>query len=250
MIPAAAEPLHIAPGRDPGGAAIALLTTPFELTNTQLEQKLARDGEGVAIGWDFSKRPKRSDTGGPQAAGYNPPDIANILARSANMRLVLSFIDPLRPATWAQAVSFVARTPARIVVIPYSSANEAEWATFRAAAEHFPDLLFVVPVSLPNGAHPGALSYPAAFHLSNVLSVAISAGSKGDVAVVGQQGALSSEQALALTAKTLLSCQGDQNATENLSKLDALALLQNLAPQSDQSAQKQITFKPCAAALN
>ena len=48
----ASEP-KVPPGLDPGGVAIALLGDGVDYTKPELAKRLARDGEGDLIAWDF-----------------------------------------------------------------------------------------------------------------------------------------------------------------------------------------------------
>ena len=47
------------PGRDPGGMAIALVTTGIDYTVPEVAQRLARDGEGELIGWDLEDQDRK-----------------------------------------------------------------------------------------------------------------------------------------------------------------------------------------------
>jgi len=257
--PVGAEPLNVAPGSDPGGVAVAVITTPFALGSKSISQSLARDGEGVAIGWDFSKRPKSSETNADLPTPQTVPQVITVLTGGSKTRLVPAFVDRLRPSTWAQAVAFIARTPARIVMIPFATNTEADWIAFRAAAEHFPDLLFVVPArSSDNNAEeeaktPGALSYPAQFHLSNVLSVSATANPNADIVLALPSDKAATDVALGVTIKTLLLCPSQNEITEPaMSKLEALAKLGTLGTSQTKTAPQQgsQSVTPCAKALN
>ncbi len=227
--PILAEPLNVAPGSDPGGTAIAVITPPFHLVDSDVSHKLARDGEGVAIGWDFSKRPKSSEGGSAIQDTAAAPEIVRTLAGRQNIRIVSAFIDRLRPASWAQAVAFVAQTPARIVVVPFATAAENDWVAFRAAAEHFPNLLFILPAQSTDKVDKGetatgdGLAYPAAFHLANVLSVSTRSLADTDVVLTTPSPA-TTDAALALAVNTLLFCPSTHETTQPpMSKLEAMA---------------------------
>ena len=43
----------VPPGTDPGGTAIALIAHGVDYTDPEIAPRLARDGEGDIIGWDF-----------------------------------------------------------------------------------------------------------------------------------------------------------------------------------------------------
>lgn len=262
--PVLAEPINVKPGQDPGGTAIAILSPPISLTSPEVVQKLARDGEGVAIGWDFSKRPKSSDDQANTSAQSRGASLASTLAAHGGVRLVPVFVDPLRPATWAQAVAFVAQTPARIVLVPFATTTDTDWIAFRAAAEHFPNLLFVVPAHATTGVANGtplddvqdrdgaSAVYPAALQLANVLNVGRVASKDTDVVVATGEPGASLETALALTATSLLFCPPDKaGPSPEFTKVQALAKLGDLGtPQQNDAthAPSSLTFRPCADA--
>ena len=256
-----AEPLNVAPGSDPGGSPVSIVSPPFSLGSAAIQEKLARDGEGVAIGWDFSQRPKSSGTGTHDKTEHHVPQIVTALIARSKLRLVPAFVDRLRPSTLAQAIAFIARTPARIVIIPFATNIEADWIAFRAAAEHFPNLLFVVPAQISNRQSgendvntENELGYPAKFHLPNVLSVSTLARSDADVILAVPSKTTTSDVALAVTVKALLFCTptAGEIPTAVISKLEALAKLGTLhTPQTNRSsAQGPSPITPCADALN
>jgi hypothetical protein len=109
---------------------------------------LARDGEGELIGWDLvdnDNRPFRRSEGASAASASGGDGTA--LARAVGApgrRIVPVRIDAADPGSIARAVAFVARTPARIVVVPMWSARQGDWEPFRQAALHFKDLVHQV----------------------------------------------------------------------------------------------------------
>src|SRR5262245_7664271 len=165
------------PGRDPGGVAIALLTTGIDYTLSNVARGLARDGEGELIGFDLVDRDNRPF--GDSSRAQTPPHwggdgttlAGNILDPTIGARLVPVRVDPREPASLARAVAFIARTPARIVVLPMWGPRKEDWQPFRQAAEHFPQLLFVVAAGDDGKDLDKEPVYPAAFALPNVLVV-------------------------------------------------------------------------------
>jgi hypothetical protein len=159
----------VPPGRDPGGVAIALLSTGIDYTSPQLAQRLARDGEGELIGWDVEDRDRqpfdrsRGDTR-PEWGGDSTA-IAGYLGGDGT-RLVPVRVNPADPVSLARAVAFVAKTPARVAILPIWGAEREAWEPFRQAASHFKDVLLIVPAG--EGSEP---VYPAALGLDNVLLV-------------------------------------------------------------------------------
>lgn len=160
----------VPPGRDPGGMAIALICSGVDYTLPTLAQRLARDGEGELIGWDLEDLDRKPFD---RSRGMARPEwggdgtlLASLLLGAAGVRLVLVRADPGNPLSLARAIAFVAQTPARVAVLPIGSAEGADWTPFRQAAQHFKDVLIIVPAGTA-----AAPAYPAALGLVNVLAV-------------------------------------------------------------------------------
>jgi subtilisin family serine protease len=159
------------PGRDPGGVAIAVLSTGIDYTRPELAGRLARDGEGELIGWDFVDddnrpyAPSPNDT--PASWGGDGTRIATRLTAVTNVRLVPIRIAPSKPATLAHAIAFAAKTPARVLLVPMGNDQANAWESFRLAAAKHPDLLIVTAA----GGWSGGTFFPAAFKLDNLLVV-------------------------------------------------------------------------------
>jgi hypothetical protein len=161
-------------GRDPGGVAIALVGGGIDYTLPAVAQRLARDGEGELIGWDLEDKDRKPFD---RSRGNTRPEwggdgtvLASVLLGTPGARLVPVRIDPVNPMSLARAIAFIAQTPARIAVLPVLGAAAEDWTPFRQAAQHFRNLLIIVPAGTEAGS-----AYPAALGLENVL--AIEAGS-------------------------------------------------------------------------
>ncbi len=137
----ASEP-KVPPGLDPGGVAIALLGDGVDYTKPELAKRLARDGEGDLIAWDFVDNDIR-----PYAkAGQSTVDAEYLIAASAGVSLVI-VKEPAggNPAAIGHMSTFVVRTPARIVAWPDGRPERVDWPVLFQAAQRFKDRLFVVP---------------------------------------------------------------------------------------------------------
>jgi hypothetical protein len=86
-------------------------------------------------------------------------------------RLVPVRVDPRDPLSFARAVAFIARTPARIVAVPMWGPNKADWEPFRQAAERFAHILFVAAAGDEGRDLDKEPAYPAALGLGNMLVV-------------------------------------------------------------------------------
>jgi len=137
----ASEP-KVPPGLDPGGVAIALLGDGVDYTKPELAKRLARDGEGDLIAWDFVDNDIR-----PYAkTGQSTADAEYLIAASAGVSLVI-VKEPAggNPAAIGHMSTFVVRTPARIVAWPDGRPERVDWPVLFQAAQRFKDRLFVVP---------------------------------------------------------------------------------------------------------
>jgi len=153
------------PGRDPGGVAIALLTTGIDYALPHIAQRLARDGEGELIGFDLVDNDNRP------FGGDGTTLATHLLDPAIGARLVPVRVDPHDPASLARAVAFIAQTPARIVVVPMWGQRKEDWRPFQQAVEHFSQLLFVVAAGDDGRDLDRDPVYPAALALPNVLVV-------------------------------------------------------------------------------
>lgn len=161
-------------GLDPGGVAIAILSTGIDYRAADIAQRLARDGEGDLIGWDLVDRDNRPFNGAaaetPAALGGDANSLIRAIGRSGR-RVVPVRIDASDPVSLAKAASFVAHTPARIVVVPMWTSSADQWATFGMAIKAFPDLLFIVAAGDEGRDIDREPVWPAAFGHGNVLVV-------------------------------------------------------------------------------
>lgn len=150
------------PGLDPGGVAVAIADVGgIDYLDVELAARLARDGEGEPIAWDFAEQDPR-----PYAAAARDPVLAAFLAGAPRTRLVY-----LRTATetlaLGQTVAFAGQSPARILLFLAQSPDAQDWAAFAEAARFFEHLLIITPAS----AGPATV-YPAGLELTTLLRVA------------------------------------------------------------------------------
>ncbi|HEX2841445.1 hypothetical protein [Hyphomicrobium sp.] len=135
----------IAPGRDPGGTPIAVVSDGFDYKNTELALILARDGEGEAIAMDAAygdQRPYRRDGKGTKNA--------LAAATSGGVRIVMVGVDWGGPSPLGKASAFTQRTPARIALVPLDGTRKY-LDMLTAIATNTKELLFVasIPAATP-----------------------------------------------------------------------------------------------------
>jgi hypothetical protein len=156
-VPSAQGKPVIPPGAPSRGAAVALLSDGIDYTRPTVAAKLARDGEGVVVGWDAidnDARPFLRD--GP----------ATRLVEIAPTLIAPFRLDLASAASWASGLAQLARTPAHVAVVasPPSGlpANPPSGAWDSVFAQ-FPAILFIVPAD-------ARATVPA--HAANVIVVA------------------------------------------------------------------------------
>lgn len=181
---AEAKDPKVPPAPQIDGPAIALITTGIDYTRPAVAARLARDGEGELIGWDvvdddrtpFASSPNTT----PAAQGGDGTVLAERLIGMVpdgdSTRLLPVRVDAGDPLSLAKALAFVARTPARTVLVPMWGTDRAAWAPFAAAAGHFTHLRIVVPQCAGIPAEGEVKVYPRDLGHPNVAGVAEAAG--------------------------------------------------------------------------
>lgn len=173
----AADP-RVPPGRDPGGVAIAIIGGGLDYTREDLLPKLARDGEGELVGWDFVDEDRRpfAETGGFDA-------LARIVVRASPQARII----PVRVARGderqiARALRVLDETPARLVLLAADPGQPIERAKLATAARSLARLLIVVPARL---AEPPPVNVIASSGAVGLLIVAAGSSAAADVSVLG-----------------------------------------------------------------
>lgn len=195
--PVCAKDPKVPPAQDPGLVPVALVGDGVDYTDAALAPRLARDGEGNIIGWDFVDNDIF-----PYATSPASNADAKLLLTNPGVELA-----PVRIAAndfrgVAGAASFVSHTPARTVVVTLTSERKEDWEFFVKASQVFPKLLFVVPAGSDKPV------FPASLDLDNVLSVATPALSSVSANIVFEPGAgrTSSSDAAILAAAAIATC--------------------------------------------
>jgi hypothetical protein len=138
---AATEP-RVPPAPAPVGVAIALLGPGVDYRAPELVGRLARDGEGDLIAWDFVD----GDIRPFETGGVTGTERAKALAASAPAaRLVIVKENPGDPQAFGHMMTFVTRTPARVIVWPDAAPARPDWPILLEAVKRFPDHLFLLP---------------------------------------------------------------------------------------------------------
>ncbi|MGE4129437.1 MAG: hypothetical protein AB7E80_14850 [Hyphomicrobiaceae bacterium] len=145
VLPAAAADPVVPPGEDPGGVALALIGPGIDYRSPKIAPRLARDGEGEPIAWDFVDDDRTPFGGEGDGSGAAGTAIAEAMVASyTHGRLVPLRVATGNPGALARAIAFAVGTPAKIVAIAMPLETPAEQEVIRQASARFSDHLFVV----------------------------------------------------------------------------------------------------------
>lgn len=240
----AADP-RVPSGTDPGGIAIALIGTGLDYTDPEIAPRLARDGEGELIGWDFVDNDRL-----PYAAtaDSSPTPSGTQLARRLlkvyrHTRLIPIRIASMDPAAIANAAALLTRTPARIVAIPAWSKEPLAWEPFRRVASAARTLLFVVAGGDAETLAGAAQTWPAAFRLDNVAVAAPATSFPAAAGTIAAESAAVSVDAWMVTPGAsmlpMLAARGEIDVSEAVALAAGLAACaQHDKPAADGSEAK------------
>ena len=162
-------------GTDPGGVRVALVDSGLAYDLPLFRNRLARDGEGRPLGydfWDLDPWPYDGDTSrGPFLPIRHGTAVASVLAWEAPDAALIPFRYP-RPdmSRMGELVHRAAGAGARILAMPLGSRNPEDWREFEdALASH--DILAVVSAGNDGRDIDRDPVYPAASALENILVV-------------------------------------------------------------------------------
>lgn len=118
--------------------AIAVVSTGIDYTHPAVAGRLARDGEGEIIAWDFADNDNRPFDANHEGFGNL---MAELFART-ELRMIPIRVNLSEPSWLARAASFAERTPAAAIIIPMANIP-AEIERLKAVAQHFSKAQFV-----------------------------------------------------------------------------------------------------------
>jgi hypothetical protein len=173
--PSAAAKPKVPAGTDPGGVAVGLIGPGVDYTDAEIAPRLARDGEGELVGWDFvdgDNRPYASAAAQDQRADGGATGLAKLLLSAySGARLVPVRVKRDDPDSIAGAVRFLVQTPARVVAVPLAADRPQDWHVLYRVAGMAGQITFVLPTSADAAAD---LAAP-----DNVLRVAPAGSARG-----------------------------------------------------------------------
>ena len=181
-------------GRDPGGVRVALVDSGLAYDLPLFRERLARDGMGRPLGydyWDLDPWPYDGDVSrGPFLPVRHGTAVASVLAREAPDAALMPFRYP-RPgmSRMADLIARAADAGARILAMPLGSRGPEDWRAFESALRGR-DILAVVSAGNDGRDIDEDPIYPASLALENILTVT-SADAFGRLAPGSNRGAVS-----------------------------------------------------------
>ncbi len=179
----------VIPGRDPGGVAVAVIGAGIDYSRAEMAARLARDGEGELIGWDFADNDARPFSG--DNADGRLAALALGEGQAAG-RLVVARVAPGRQDQIAAALRFAGETPARIVLVLADPGRPLTVGQLAEAAQFLRPMLIVVPAHRVEGVAPVAGEERAGLIIVTAEGQAAAKG-PADVAVASLPGELAGE---------------------------------------------------------
>jgi len=164
----------VPPGRDPGGPRIAQADSGVAYGLPLFDGRLARDGAGRFLGYDFRDQDDRPfDRDGPDLFPRRHGTlVASILLREAPEAVLLPYRFPRGAMDrMGELVEAAAEAGARVLLLPMGSDDPEDWRAFLAAAERHPEILFVLSAGNDGRDLDEAPVWPAAAGLENALVV-------------------------------------------------------------------------------
>ncbi len=172
------EPLDppVPPATDPGGIAVALIDAGVNYLLPEINERLARDGDGGLIGYDYWDMDERPFDANPARSPFFPQRhgtrVASVILSEAPRSRLLPYRYP-RPdlSRMAALVADAASHGARIVNLAMGSNKPEPWRAFAAAMAEHPDILFVVSAGNDNRDLDRRPVYPASLEADNMLVI-------------------------------------------------------------------------------
>ena len=185
----ASEPLNpaVPPGSDPGGVTVALIDSGVNFLLPEINRRLARDGDGALIGYDYWDMDDRPFDANPARSAFFPQRhgtrVASVILAEAEAARLIPYRYPRPDLSRMKAlVAHAAANGARIVNLAMGSNKPEPWRAFAEAMAENADILFVVSAGNDGRDLDRRPVYPAAFPADNML-VITSADGFGEPAV-------------------------------------------------------------------
>lgn len=162
-------------GRDPGGPRVALVDSGLAYDLEPFRDRLARDGNGQPLGydfWDLDPLPFDGDMSrGPFLPIRHGTAVASILVREAPTAALIPYRYP-RPdmSRLGALVARAAEAGARVIAVPLGSRRPSDWVEFEKAIQTH-DMLAIVSAGNDGQNIDNRPVWPAALDLASMIVV-------------------------------------------------------------------------------
>ena len=169
-------PVPAGPSSPQGAVRVAVIDTGVNYTLPLFQGRLARDGEGALLGydfWDMDARPFDVDAArSPFFPLHHGTAVTSIILREAPKAVILPYRYPRPDMTrFGDLVAQADAAGAVIVNMAMGSNAEADWLAFARAAKARPHMLFIVSAGNDGRDLDKTPVYPASLGLDNILTV-------------------------------------------------------------------------------
>jgi hypothetical protein len=166
----------VPPGSPPAGVPVAVVDSGVNYTLAPVARRLARDGDGRILGWDYWDDDPRPFDSHPSRSPFLP---ARHGTRTASVLLQDAPVATLVPMRYPRAdmsrmaalVGDVASHGVGIVNLSLGGREAEPWRAFEAAARAHPDILFVASAGNDGRDLDRDPVYPAVLALDNLVTV-------------------------------------------------------------------------------
>ena len=205
----------VPPARDPGGVTVALVDTGVNYLLPEIGDRLARDAQGNALGYDYWAMDPRPFDRNPVVSPFYPErhgtKVASVLLREVAQLRLIPYRYP-RPdmSRFGALVDDAAKKGAAILTLSLGSDDRAEWESFAQAARRHPEMLIVVSAGNDGRDLDRAPVYPAALELANKITVTSADAATGGLARDANWGARTVDLAVPADDIRVTDFEGDE----------------------------------------
>ncbi|MEQ9172761.1 MAG: S8 family serine peptidase [Rhodospirillales bacterium] len=169
-------PVPAGPTPPQGAVRVAVIDTGVNYTLPLFQGRLARDGDGALLGydfWDMDARPFDIDAArSPFFPLHHGTAVTSIILREAPEAAILPYRYPRPDMTrFGDLVAQADTAGAVIVNMAMGSNAEADWQAFAQAAKARPHMLFIVSAGNDGRDLDKTPVFPASLGLENILTV-------------------------------------------------------------------------------
>lgn len=166
----------IPPFNDPGGIPVAIVDTGVNYTLPSIGSRLARDGEGQLIGYDYWDLDGRPFDANPERSPFFPArhgtEVASLIVNEAPIAKLLPYRYPRSDmARFGDLIDHAAAEGVRVMNISLVSFHRPDWRSFEEAMSRHPGILFVVAAGNDHRDIDARPVYPAALDHQNMITV-------------------------------------------------------------------------------